>query len=175
MNPDFELIRRALQDGDPLSKREWAPVRAAAHQGDREALILLGQQARKHDDLEKARYWFHRAGASDILAEMDREARQHRDQLLRAAQADDLEALVELAMLQATGRDGLEQDQHSSRRWHLRAAELGSGGAAYHYALMCLLGEAGAEDRPEALRWLQIAAESEHGYTSDAQRALSDF
>lgn len=152
----------------------------AARAGNAEAQFTLGYRYLRFygSGYEKARLWLEQAAANGHaeaghhLREILQQARLNRDELRRSAQAGEASSAAHLAVLCATGSDGLGIDLQASRELYGQAATCSdSAEAQYNYAFMLLLGEGGPPCPAEALRWLETAASAG---TTDAARLLAD-
>lgn len=78
--------------------------------------------------------------------------------MFRAAAAEDYtDAIVSLAVMQATGR-GTAQDDVAALSSYMRAARLGDSGGVRGVGVMFHLGQAVQQDSQEALAWFLVAA-----------------
>jgi hypothetical protein len=78
--------------------------------------------------------------------------------MFRAAAAEDYtDAIVSLAVMQATGR-GTAQDDVAALSSYMRAARLGDSGGVRGMGVMFHLGQAVQQDSQEALAWFLVAA-----------------
>ena len=121
--------------------------RAAAAQGENHARWRLGvmiDQGETPGELEEAVALFQQAADEDFL-----------------------DAVVSLAVMQATGR-GVPQDYAAALQNYMAAAALGSDHAARGVGVMIWNGEGVEQDRTEATAWflLSTAMGSEHAQTS---------
>lgn len=83
------------------------------------------------------------------------------DTLKRAANQNYGPAQAHLAALYQSGENGVGVNLTESRQWARRAAEGGDAKGMHFYAMQLYDGVGGVKNRPEALIWLQRAAE--HG------------
>lgn len=79
--------------------------------------------------------------------------------LTRAAELGQADAALELAGLYQTGGSGVTADLAESRLWARRAAEGGTAKGMHAYAMYLFDGVGGPKNRPEALSWLNKAAD----------------
>lgn len=95
--------------------------------------------------------------------------------LLRMAEAGDMESQHALAVSYATG-DDVAIDLQQARYWYLQAAEQGNADAAFNLGAMWLAGEGGQRSRREAVRWLKKASALGSGDASIwfAEKALAE-
>lgn len=78
----------------------------------------------------------------------------------QAAQQGDRTAMVDLAVMLATGEAGTLKDPAEARKWYLEAASLGSAHALCSLGSMLYVGEGGAPDLPTGWAYLELAAEA---------------
>lgn len=78
--------------------------------------------------------------------------------LTRAAELGQADAALDLAGLYQTGGPGVTVDLAESRLWARRAAEGGAAKGMHAYAMYLFDGVGGAQNRTEALSWLNKAA-----------------
>ena len=148
-------------------------AREAAADGDAEALDWLGWfyefgNGVERDPATAARYY--RAAAAQgenharwrlgILIDQGETPGELEEAVALFRQAADenyLDAIVSLAVMQATGR-GTPQDYGAALQNYMAAAALGSDHAARGVGVMIWNGEGVAKDRPEAAAWFLVSA-----------------
>lgn len=151
----FEAARTASESGDPLAHAwlgrfyekgegvEANPETAAFHyriaavKGDNYARWRLGvmiDTGAAHGSLEEAVGYFREAASEDYA-----------------------NAIVSLAVMQATGR-GTPQDYSAALYSYMRAARLGDSGGVRGVGVMFHLGEGVRQDSEEALAWFLVGA-----------------
>ncbi len=155
-------IRRVGQ----LSANELSIVREHALQGDADAQVTLGlaydggSRVFKQNSTE-ARRWYEmsaKQGTLDAqfwLLGMDHPAGKNaRPSYLELARSGHIGAMNVYASLCVDGSDG-PQDFAQAMLWWKKAADAGSGEAAFNVGVMYLEGEGVTADDREAVRWLR--------------------
>lgn len=78
----------------------------------------------------------------------------------KAAEAGDVMAMIDVAVMLAIGEKGVPQNATEARSWYQRAAERGSAHALRGLGGMLLQGEGGAPEIARGLAYLEIAGEA---------------